>query len=278
MEGIVAQDSEGGKGRDLKPAPKLVAVKRRNTVNLGTAAHEEDREEHPAKRAKSNVVEPRALTFQELADMQSWQSWQSWQPDRYLEKATAAVETNEGKAAMKAPTPNAGTSDVANYRGVYPSQRYIDEFYAQLKVNNVNVTLGKSDDKTKLALIRDYVIRECNLTNARNFDDATPLPREYLEEATAAVVKTKQHQESGNVPPYQNDHETMAKGKAAMRSEDAAPTPNAGTSDAAKYRGVYKYPNSQDFYAQLCLNNKGYNIGFSKDTTKLALIRDYVIR
>ncbi|GHP06117.1 hypothetical protein PPROV_000486400 [Pycnococcus provasolii] len=191
------------------------------------------------------------------------------------------------EAAMRsedaAPTPNAGTSGAAKYRGVYPSRCSSGTFFAGLKVNNVSVHLCKSDDATKLALIRDYVIRECNLTNARNFDDATALPREYLEEATAAVVKTKGYQKAGNVPPpppYQNDDATVAKGKAAMRSEDAAPTPNAGTSDAAKYRGVYKYPNRQElfYYAQVSRNNKGCHIGNSKDATKLALIRDYVIR
>ncbi|XRB01006.1 W2 domain-containing protein [Pycnococcus provasolii] len=192
----------------------------------------------------------------------------------------------KGKAAMRseedaAPTPNAGSSDASNYRGVYPSRCSSGKFFAGLTVNNVSVHLCKSDDATKLALIRDYVIRECNLQNARNFDDTTTLPREYLEEALAAVVKTKGYQKAGNVPPpppYQNDDATVAKGKAAMRSEDAAPTPNAGSSDAAKYRGVYKYPNSQDFYAQLSLNNKGYHIGNSDDKTKLALIRDFVIR
>ncbi|XRB15605.1 SET domain-containing protein [Pseudoscourfieldia marina] len=229
-------------------------------------------------------------------------------PREYLEEALAAVVKTKryldsgnvppyqnddetvakGKAAMRsgedaAPTPNAGTSDAANYRGVYPSRCSSGTFLAALKVNNVSVHLCKSDDATKLALIRDYVIRECNLTNARNFDDTTTLPREYLEEATAAVVKTKGYQKAGNVPPpppYQNDDETVAKGKAAMRSGDAAPTSNAGSSDAAKYRGVYKYPNRQElfYYAQVSRNHKGCHIGNSKDATKLALIRDFVIR
>ena len=91
----------------------------------------------------------------------------------------------------------------AKYRGVYPYPFSSGEFYAKLSVNAAGVTVAKSDDKTKLALIRDYVIRECNLTNARNFDDATTLPREYLEEALAAVVRTKRYLDSGNVPSHQ---------------------------------------------------------------------------